>query len=244
MTITTLDKERQEIDHIKALVTIAVKSGQYPGISEAALMNIALSARDLGVSPYKAFNGGFYVVNGKICMSTNLMADRIRAAGHSIKIPEWTAEKCVIIGVRKDNGDSVKFEFTMDDAQRAGLSNSPTWKKFPKQMLYNRAMSTLARTLFPDVVGNAYSEDEKHDIANVPAEKRPLEDPDVIECNHTMCLSEEQCAKLDLLLSEDEEASELLAKKYGNIYEMPLADFDKAISWIKERKTKRELTSE
>lgn len=152
-------------------------------MSTETLMNIMLTAKDLGISPMKAVNGGFYVVNGKISMSTTLMADRIRKEGHSIKIPEWTSQKCAIIGVRKDNGDSVKFEFTMEDAVAAGLTNSPTWKKFPKQMLYNRAMSTLARTLFPDVVGNAYSEDEKWDIMNVPPEKRPLEDPD-IEVEH------------------------------------------------------------
>lgn len=157
---------------------MASKSGNYNGMNEMTILNIMLSAKDLGVSPHKALNGGFYVVNGKISMSTALMADRIRKEGHSIKIPEWTSQKCTIIGVRKDNNDSIKFEYTMEDATSAGLTNSPTWKKFPKQMLYNRAMATLARTLFPDVVGNAYSEDEKYDIMNVPPEKRPVEDPD------------------------------------------------------------------
>jgi hypothetical protein len=173
------EKQKQEIDYYRTLAAIAAKSNTTQ-LSPEVMLNIMLTARDLGISPLKAVNGGFYVVNGKISMSTALMADRIRKEGHSIRIPEWTSEKCVMIGIRKDNGDSVKFEFTMQDAQTAGLTNSPTWKKFPKQMLYNRAMSTLARTLFPDVVGNAYSEDEKWDIMNVPAENRPEEDPDTM----------------------------------------------------------------
>lgn len=172
------EEKKQQLEHFRALSAIASKGGT-SNMSQEVLMNIMLTANDLGISPMKAINGGFYVVNGKISMSTALMADRIRKEGHSIKIPEWTTQKCVMIGVRKDNGDSVKFEFTMEDATAAGLTNSPTWKKFPKQMLYNRAMSTLARTLFPDVVGNSYSEDEKWDIMNVPPEKRPLEDPDI-----------------------------------------------------------------
>lgn len=178
--IVKLEEQKQEIDYLKSLATIAAKSGT-SNISSEAMLNIMLTAKDFGISPMKAINGGFYVVNGKICMSTCLMADRIRKEGHSIKIPEWTSQKCAILGTRKDNGDSIKFEFTLEDAQTAGLTGSPTWKKFPKQMLYNRAMSTLARTLFPDVVGNAYSEDEKYDIMDVPPEKRPLEDPDVID---------------------------------------------------------------
>jgi hypothetical protein len=171
--------QKQELEYFRHLATIASKGGT-TGMSLDVLMNIMLTAKDLGISPMKAINGGFYIVNGKISMSTALMADRIRKEGHSIKIPEWTSQKCVIIGIRKDNNDSVKFEFTIEDAQAASLTNSPTWKKFPKQMLYNRAMSTLARTLFPDVVGNAYSEDEKYDITNTPPSQRPFEDPDVI----------------------------------------------------------------
>lgn len=178
--ITKFEEEKQSLDHLRSLTAIAAKSGNYQNMSPDTMLNIMLTARDLNISPMKALNGGFYVVNGKISMSTALMVDRIRKEGHSIKIPEWTADKCVVIGVRKDNGDSVKFEFTLKDAETAGLTNSPTWKKFPKQMLYNRAVSTLARVLFPDVVGNAYSEDEAHDIRGIPAHKRPDEDPDVV----------------------------------------------------------------
>jgi hypothetical protein len=154
-----------DLKALKELAHIAYRSGNYANMSETTMLNIMLSARDLGISPYKALNGGFYVVNGKIAMSTSLMTDRIRKEGHSVKITEWTSKSCTIIGIRKDNGDSVKLEFTWDDAVAAGLTGSPTWKKYPKAMIYNRAMSMLARVLFPDVVGNCYSEDEGEEIA-------------------------------------------------------------------------------
>lgn len=176
-SVTKIEEKKQEVDYYRQLANIASKSGT-AGMTPEVMLNIMLTAKDLGISPMKAINGGFYVLNNKIGMSTALMADRIRKEGHSIKIPEWNSQKCVIIGVRKDNGDSVKFEFTMEDAVCADLVKGPTWKKYPKQMLYNRAMSTLARTLFPDVVGNAYSEDEKWDILDIPPEKRPMEDPE------------------------------------------------------------------
>lgn len=207
-TLMKLEEQKQEIDYYKSLAAIAAKSGT-SAMSPEVMLNIMLTARDLGISPLKAINGGFYVVNGKISMSTALMTDRIRKEGHSIKITEWSSTKCTIIGIRKDNGDSVKFEFTMEDAHAAGLTGSPTWKKFPKQMLYNRAMSTLARTLFPDVVGNAYSEDEKWDIMNVPPNKRPLEDPDeasTIELVKPEVVKHTEVASLDNLkkaLSEE-----------------------------------------
>lgn len=198
--MTTLVKhkeQKQEFDYFKSLATVASKGGTH-NMSIDALMNVMLTAKDLGISPMKAINGGFYVVNGKITMSTALMTDRIRKDGHSIKIPEWTSQKCTVIGVRKDNGDSIKFEYTLEDAQIAGLTNSATWKKYPKQMLYNRAMSTIARTLFPDVVGNAYSEDEKWDIMNVPPEDRPLEDIDQDIEIKSVALEPEQVETLNM----------------------------------------------
>lgn len=175
--LVKFEEQKKEIDLFRFLAQNAMKSGQYGSMNEATMLNIMLTAKDLGISPMKALNGGFFIVNGKIGMSTAIMADRIRSAGHSVKILESTNQKCTILGTRKDNGDTCKLDYTMEDAQLAGLTNSPTWKKFPRNMLYNRCMSMMARMLFPDVVGNAYSEDEKHDIAGTPPSKRPVEDP-------------------------------------------------------------------
>lgn len=246
-TIVKFEEQKQELDYLKGLASIAAKSGNYQGMNEITLLNLMLSAKDLGVSPMKALNGGFYVVNGKVCMSTALMADRIRKAGHSVKIPEWTDEKCVMIGIRKDNGDSVKLEFTMQDAQRAGLTNSPTWKKFPKNMLYNRAMSTLARVLFSDVVGNAYSEEERFDIQGIPPEKRPVEESsEEIVVEHIPkqkeieYLNEDQLDELSCFLAEFPDVQERLFKWLGvdNIEKIPRDIFHKIEKAMNDHRAK------
>lgn len=240
-TLAKFEEQKQEIDFYKSLASTAAKSGNYAGMNEMSLLNIMLSAKDFGVSPMKAINGSFYVVNGKISMSTALMADRIRKEGHSIKIPEWTDNKCTIIGVRKDNGDSVKFEFTMDDAHRAGLTGSPTWKKYPKQMLYNRAMSTLARVLFSDVVGNCYSEDEREEIKTKPFMESPkggaIEDKTLETVE--VVLSEEQCAQLDLLIGEDEELKTKICTHLNveKLYDINPKDFDRVVKSITKKKS-------
>lgn len=240
--------EDQNMNHLKSLAKIAFESKQYANLTETSLLNLMLSAQDLGISPMKAINGSFYIVNGKVCMSTALMADRIRKAGHSIKVVEMTKEKCVIVAVRKDNQDSIKCDYTWDEAQAAGLTGSPTWKKFPKIMLYNRCMSMVARILFPDVVGNSYSEEERFDIANIPSEKRPLEDAeaemiigDVLPVEKEE-LSEEQCKKLESLLEEDPEAEMKIRDTLGiNSYnEMTQEDYARAIKFLERRKENRD----
>src|SRR5574337_797471 len=92
-TLTKYQNKTHDIEHFKTLASIASKGGSTGSLEN--LMNIMLTANDLGISPMKAINGGFYIVKGKISMSTALMADRIRKEGHSIKIPEWTSKSCV-----------------------------------------------------------------------------------------------------------------------------------------------------
>lgn len=244
LMINKIDEEKQQLQLFKEMANVALKSGKYSkDYDEATILNVFLTARDMGISPMKALNGGFYIVNGKISMSTALMADRIRKAGHSVKIIEWNKEKCVIIGKRRDNDDSAKVEYTLEDAQLAGLLASPTWKKFPKSMIYNRAMSMLARVLFPDVVGNCYDEDEKNDIQNIPPADRAKMNPehDIIVDVLTgevlpNRLSEEQCAQLDILLEGKENKAEKIKERFSlkDVYDLPEDEFDRVCSWLRK----------
>lgn len=236
------ESQEQKLSYLKNLAKIAADSKQYSNQSEVSLLNLMMTAQDMGISPMKAINGGFYIVNGKVCMSTSLMADRIRKAGHSIKIIEMSKDKCVIIAVRKDeNQDSLKMEYTIEEAHAAGLTGSPTWKKFPKIMLYNRCMSSVARILFSDVVGNSYSEEERFDLQGIPSEKRPIENQETeIEISEVQeirtlnpHLTEEQCARLDTAILDlgDEKAIDKITTHLGidSIYDIDPKDYDKVM---------------
>jgi hypothetical protein len=179
-------EQKQKLDYYHTLASNAMKSGCYEGMKLETLVNLMLSAADLGVSPMKAINGAFHIIKGKISMAGHLISDRIRKAGHSIKVIEHTRDKCIIIGVRKDNGDSYKSEYDLDDAKLAGLlsPNNKNWANYPKDMLYNRAIARLGRVLFSDVVGACYSEDERHDIEGTALKDRPLDDPDEADTIH------------------------------------------------------------
>lgn len=181
-----------DLDYFNQVCEIAYKSKCYGSIAKETMLNLCITAHDLGIPISKALNGGFHIVQGKIVMSAGLMNDMIRKAGHSLNIVLEDA-RCVITGRRKDNGDSIRIEYSMKDAEIAGLHNSPTWKKHPKDMLYNRAMTKVARMLFSDVIGNAYSEDEGHEIQNIPASKRPDIDPySTIEIHQNVPMLEEK----------------------------------------------------
>jgi len=125
-----------------------------------ALLAIFLAARDLDISPSQALHGGMYIVKGKVSLSAQMMNMMIRRHKHSLQKIEGNDTRCTWKGTRKDNGDTMTATFTIQQAQKAGLTNNPVWKNYPGRMLSNRALSFLARELFPDCIGNAYIEGE------------------------------------------------------------------------------------
>lgn len=150
----------QEFQMLQVIAKNAQDSGLYGGVGQQSkIFMVLLAARELGVSPMLALNGGIWNIQGKIEISARLMNGLIRRAGHSITIVRSDDEACILKGTRKD-GDSFEVSFTKQDAEKAGLWGNNTWKKYPGDMLYNRCMSRLARRLFSDVIGNSYVEGE------------------------------------------------------------------------------------
>ncbi len=140
----------------------AVQSKFYRSFGDAAaVMTLMLSARELGISPMSALNGGLNIIQGKVEISARMMNALIRRAGHSIKTLECTDTMCKLQGKRSDNGDTEDVTFSIEDAKKAGLVKpGGGWSKYPSDMLYARALSRLARRLYPDVIGCSYVEGE------------------------------------------------------------------------------------
>jgi len=153
-------QQQEELQTLKTMAAIAVNSGKYgTEYNEATILNIFYTAKSLGIDPMVALNGGFNIVQGKVNMGAHFMTALARRKGHSIKVIEMSDKKCVIIGQRKDNGDSVKYEYTWEEASRAGLVGKTNWKNNPKQMLYCGCVRNVFRILFSDL-GIAYDQDE------------------------------------------------------------------------------------
>lgn len=156
-----------EMQCIQTIAKQCATSGFYKKLGgEPQIMSIILSARELGIQPMQALNGGLWIILGKIEVSARLMNAMIRRAGHSIAIEQSDNKGCVLIGKRSDSGDTCKASFTWDEAVKAGLTGKDSWRNYAEDMLFARALSRLARRLFPDVVGSSYVEGEIRDAIN------------------------------------------------------------------------------
>lgn len=149
---------------------MAVKSGLLPkaiNTPEAAII-VMLKGRELGLPPMQALNS-IVVIQGKPTISAEGMAALIfRDHGdNALRFTETSATKATVRYQRKSWKEPQEFSFTMEDAKRAGVTNNPTWNKYPAAMLRARCISAVARLAFPDTIGGLYTPEE---LGGEPAE--------------------------------------------------------------------------
>lgn len=178
---TDFGSQLTEFDKIQDTCKKLLQTKHYQALGEGGVHAIMARAKSLGIHPFEALNGLFYVVNGRVGMSTETMAALVRQRGHSVqKDPKSNNELCILHGKRSDNGDTWTCQFSREDAVAADLWGTATWKKYPAVMLYNRCMSMLFRQLFPDLsLGAGYVEDELREITKTGDYAEPTE---VSEC--------------------------------------------------------------
>lgn len=115
--------------------------------TEAQCIVKILAGQECGISPFAAVNG-IHIIHGKPAMGSGLIASRVKASSkYDFKVRELSNKVCRIEFF--EGQDSLGFsEFTAEDAQKAGTQNMG---KFPRNMLYARAISNGVRWYCPDV---------------------------------------------------------------------------------------------
>ena len=105
--------------------------------------------------------GMVHVMDGKPVASATMISGLIRRAGHKLRVTA-NNDRAVAVIIRSDDpGFEHRVEFTMADANRAGLSRSPTWQKYPQAMLTARAVTACARQACPEaLMGVQYTAEE------------------------------------------------------------------------------------
>lgn len=158
-----------DLQQMQKMCTYLMQTPHYKKMGAEGVFAIVQKAKSLNISPLDALNGGLYFVSGKVEMSSQMMSQLIRQCGHSVTKDEKSSDTiCILHGRRRDTGDTWTEYFSIDDAKRAGIyKEGGPWGKYPRNMLYARALSNLARQLFPDVIKGCYVEGEIRDAGPI-----------------------------------------------------------------------------
>ena len=153
---TALAMQDVNMDELKRMGMMFALSGFFdtsgpPDVAVAQMAVKVLAGREIGFGPFAAVNG-IHIIKGKPSISANIMAAAVKShPSYDYRVRSMTDKEVtieffeVVDGKRESVG---KSEFTAADAVKAGTQNMG---KFPRNMLFARAMSNGVRWYCPDV---------------------------------------------------------------------------------------------
>jgi hypothetical protein len=155
------------LSDVMQLATIAMASGNFPDLrnNEQAIIRI-MAGRELGLQPMTALRD-LYVVEGKVAMSSGLIASMVRNhPKYDYRITAMDNEHCAI---QFYEGEAMigESDFSMADADKAGINRGGSgWSKYPRNMLFARALTNGARWYCPDAFdGAVYTPEELQPVS-------------------------------------------------------------------------------
>jgi len=135
---------------VQRLGSLLQASGYFSDIKDAAQAAVKVMAGDeLGIAPVAAVMG-IHIIKGKVSLSGNLIAAMIRRHGYNYRHTKFDNKGCTLEFIGKD-GTTVLGEssFNEEDAKTAGVF-SDMYRKFPRNMYFNRAISNGAKWFCPE----------------------------------------------------------------------------------------------
>jgi len=156
---------------------VEVRKDEYRPLTMPEVFVRLQAGAEVGIGPYAACDG-ISSIKGKLTFSANVQAALVKASGrYDYIIKSLTDQECVIGFYQKHEGgwdDLGISTFTMKDAREADLlGRGFMWKKYPRNMLFSRALTNGVAWHCPDVVGGVrtYTSEElgHEDEGDVPA---------------------------------------------------------------------------
>ena len=243
------DQMITDIQNTNKMCKALMESPHYRKMGAEGIFAIVEKAKSIGVAPMDALNGGMYYVQGKVEMMSAMMNQLIRMNGHSVTKDKKSDETiCILHGKRADNGDTWSESFSIADAQLAGIYRGQ-WLRYPKDMLFARALSRLARQLFPDVIKGCYVQGEISDAPalNASVDKVITVNPDVDEdTGKPEAISDEQYQELEEWMGENlllrQNILTFMKRKWNidTLQEMPVEIYDHAMKRAKQHRKNAE----
>jgi hypothetical protein len=137
------------------------ESGMFTDIKSAAQAMVKISAgAEMGIPPFAAMSG-IHIIQGKPTIGAGLMAANVKASNkYDYKVIEQT-EKVCSIDFYKGKEKLGNSTFTIEEAKKAGTKNLD---KFPKNMLFARAISNGVKWYTPDVFSGPVYTPEEFDV--------------------------------------------------------------------------------
>lgn len=154
--VTYQDTAIQNYADLENVAKAMVSSGYFTDSTKVSQAIVKIMAgREIGLGPFSSMNG-IHIIQGKPAFGAGIMASKVKSSGrYNYRVTEMTDTVCTIEFLEYLNGSWITTgvsSFSIADAKKAGTKNLD---KFPRNMLFARAMSNGVRWYCPDVMNGS-----------------------------------------------------------------------------------------
>jgi hypothetical protein len=147
--------------------------------SPADVLAIVLAGAELGLAPMQSIRG-IRLIKGQPALSADAMGALVKARRdvcQYLLLVESTPQRAVYRTQRVGDPQPTELTYTLEDAQRAGLTGGDNWRRYPAAMLRARCLSAICRAVYPDLLLGVYDPEE----LSVVEQPRPAQPAEVVD---------------------------------------------------------------
>ncbi len=182
-------------NEVMSVAKLFAESGMFTDAKQASQAFVKIMAgRELGIPPFAAMSG-VHIIQGKPTIGAGLIASAIKGSGkYDYRVVEQSDKACSIDFYQ--SGDKIgNSSFTIEEARKAGTKNID---KFPKNMLFARAISNGVKWYCPDVFsGPVYTPEEMNSVEPDQVEDIPHVEVNPVIQDQSIIDSLEACTTPD-----------------------------------------------
>lgn len=180
------------VNEIQVMAKAFAESGMFTDAKQMGQAFVKIQAgQEIGIPPFAAMSG-IHIIQGKPTLGAGLIASAVKGSGkYDYKVQKLDDKICSIDFLQ--GGEVIgNSTFTIEDAKKALTKNID---KFPKNMLFARAISNGVKWFCPDVfAGPVYVPEEMPEQTVDVQHVEVIEQPKVIKLN---------AKQMDKLLNSD-----------------------------------------
>lgn len=150
------------ITDMERMAQAIAKSGLFGMANVDQALALMLVAQAEGLHPATAARD-YHIIQGRPALKADAMLARYLNSGGKVEWHEHTDER-VAATFSHPAGGTLRIEWDMARATKAGLGTKPTWKQYPRQMLRARVVSEGIRATNPAVASGIYTPEEVQDF--------------------------------------------------------------------------------
>ena len=177
---TTAAFEPNDIREGFELAKLLARSGLVPRAlaTPEAVFYVIAAGRELGLTAVQSIRS-LHIIDGKIVMAADMIVAQVHRSGLCLhfSLIESTEKIATFETHRRGAPSPVRMSYTIEQANRAGLTGKTNWKAHPEAMLRARCQSALARAVYPDAAQGLYDTEEGEEMRRANANAHPPHSP-------------------------------------------------------------------